>query len=199
MVNMRLKLEALAGVLATWFLAVHELEQQALKVATDAWLEAGGCESCRGSGELAPATVDYDAVPCRKCRGPESHTPAGERARAAGHAPMLGAYRLGQEDPFMIVPLPPQVGEARARLRQVEAAYGWCKRAATPEKGKQVRVYKGRKVPVGTTGTCIWIGNGNYGLRAGVKDAAGTIHWTAANNLEVLFNDNDLSLNRMEV
>ncbi len=53
-------------------------------------------------------------------------------------------------------------------------------------KGKTVTVVKGRKVPKGTTGEVFWLGDGRYGTRAGVKDAAGTVHWTAASNLEVV-------------
>jgi hypothetical protein len=74
--------------------------------------------------------------------------------------------------------------------------------AATPAKGKLVTVVKGRKVPKGTTGVVIWVGEGRYfgptprykssawsakgALRVGVKDAEGTVHWTAASNVEVV-------------
>lgn len=57
--------------------------------------------------------------------------------------------------------------------------------ASVPSKGKRVTVVKGRKVPVGTTGTVIWHGEGNYGWRVGVKDADGEVHWTAASNVQV--------------
>lgn len=68
-------------------------------------------------------------------------------------------------------------------------------------KGSTVTVVRGRKVPIGTTGVVIWVGEGrSYGprpryrggwyeapppARIGVKDAAGTVHWTAASNVEV--------------
>lgn len=65
--------------------------------------------------------------------------------------------------------------------------------AHKPAKGKTVTVVKGRKVPKGTTGEVIWVGAGKaYGYydrpsdRLGVKDAAGTVHWTAASNVEVV-------------
>lgn len=63
---------------------------------------------------------------------------------------------------------------------------------ATPYKGKVVVVARGRKVPKGTTGTVIWYGAGKsfgYGpapMRAGVKDAAGEVHWVDAKHLDVL-------------
>lgn len=67
--------------------------------------------------------------------------------------------------------------------------------AMAPAKGKTVKVVKGRKVPVGLTGTVIWIGAGrkytpNYGYskhqqvadRLGIKDESGNVHWTSASN-----------------
>lgn len=51
-------------------------------------------------------------------------------------------------------------------------------------KGSRVRVYKGRKVPVGTVGVVIWEGDSAYGRRLGVKDDNGTVHWVAADNVE---------------
>ena len=62
---------------------------------------------------------------------------------------------------------------------------------------KPVKVVKGRKVPVGTTGICFWIGtycNSPYGdswgiytsYRVGIKDNDGKIYWTSANNIEAI-------------
>lgn len=58
--------------------------------------------------------------------------------------------------------------------------------ARQPWGTRQVRVVRGRKVPIGTEGTIIWFGEGNYGLRVGLKDAEGNTHWTAASNVEVI-------------
>lgn len=60
--------------------------------------------------------------------------------------------------------------------------------------GRDVRVYKGRNVPIGTTGKVFWLGNGVYNAgrkqvqtrRLGLKDANGTVFWTAADNCEVV-------------
>ena len=52
-------------------------------------------------------------------------------------------------------------------------------------KGKNIKVVKGRKVRIGTSGTCIWVGQGTYGMRVGLKDDAGTVHWTALDNVVV--------------
>jgi hypothetical protein len=57
--------------------------------------------------------------------------------------------------------------------------------AATPAKGKVLRVVRGRKVPVGTVGVCVWLGSSAYGKRVGIKDDQGKIHWTAYDNVEV--------------
>jgi len=53
-------------------------------------------------------------------------------------------------------------------------------------KGRTVRVVRGRKVPTGTEGVCIWVGEGDWGERCGVKDAAGVVHWTASKNCEAI-------------
>jgi|SRR5580698_1161983 hypothetical protein len=57
--------------------------------------------------------------------------------------------------------------------------------AAKPGRGKVLTVVRGRKVPRGTTGVCIWVGNGRFGERVGIKDAEGTVHWTASANVDV--------------
>lgn len=53
-------------------------------------------------------------------------------------------------------------------------------------KNATVTVIKGRKVPVGTTGTVIWIGSSYGQTRLGIRDADGTTHWTAASNVQVV-------------
>lgn len=54
-------------------------------------------------------------------------------------------------------------------------------------KGQTVTVVKGRKVPIGTTGTVIWVGEDNYGkARIGIKTADGETHFTAESNLKAV-------------
>lgn len=50
--------------------------------------------------------------------------------------------------------------------------------------GTFVTVTRGRKVPLGTTGVCIWVGAGKWGYRCGVKDRHGDVHWTSLDNVE---------------
>ena len=52
------------------------------------------------------------------------------------------------------------------------------------ERGDEVRVVKGRKVPIGTKGRVFWLGDGAYGRRCGFKDARGEVHWTALENVQ---------------
>lgn len=83
---------------------------------------------------------------------------------------------------------------AAKRAAAKEAAAYAAREAATPYKGKTVKFVKGRKVPKGTVGEVIWFGEGKkygYGYgpapkRVGVKDAAGTVHWSAASNVAVV-------------
>lgn len=50
--------------------------------------------------------------------------------------------------------------------------------------GQRVEVVKGRKVPVGTVGSVIWVGDGDYGPRVGLVDEAGVKHWLALANVQ---------------
>jgi hypothetical protein len=84
--------------------------------------------------------------------------------------------------------------KVRAKVAAEREAVARAKReAATPYRGKTVKVVRGRKVPRGFVGEVIWYGEGKkygyYGsapLRVGVKDATGTVHWTDAKNVEVI-------------
>ena len=51
-------------------------------------------------------------------------------------------------------------------------------------KGMHAVVVRGVKVPRGTTGVVIWSGDGKFGWRVGIKDAAGTVHFTSMGNVE---------------
>lgn len=53
-------------------------------------------------------------------------------------------------------------------------------------KGRLVRVYKGRKTPVGTEGYVFWIGDGQYGPRIGMSDHSGDTHWVSMSNVAVV-------------
>lgn len=77
-----------------------------------------------------------------------------------------------------------RVAAEKARVaREAERAAAAAKE---PRKGRKIKVVRGRKVPVGTVGECIWVGHGDYGLRVGLKTTDGTVHWTAAKNVEAV-------------
>ena len=74
-------------------------------------------------------------------------------------------------------------------------------------KGLRARVVKGRKVPVGTEGEVMWIGEQHYGgatyrngrtlggrtsTRVGLRDDAGTVHWTAWENCIPVVDGDDM-------
>jgi|GEM_PF-5926192 len=77
----------------------------------------------------------------------------------------------------------------KAERRAAIVAAAREREAARPAKGKILRVIKGRKTPIGTTGECIWEGPDKYrahGRRVGIKDHRGEVHWTSSNNVEVV-------------
>jgi hypothetical protein len=58
-------------------------------------------------------------------------------------------------------------------------------------RGVVVKVVRGRNVPKGTTGEVIWTGADKFrrgATRIGVKDEAGTVHWTAGSNVDIVQN-----------
>lgn len=73
--------------------------------------------------------------------------------------------------------------EAEAR----EAAR--IREAKTIARYKDVRVVKGRKVPIGTTGRVFWYGPTQYGYRVGIETASGERMFTAASNVEVILSE----------
>lgn len=73
-----------------------------------------------------------------------------------------------------------EVKREEARLRGIETE------KKTVRKYKDVKVVRGRKVPVGTTGRVFWIGNNGWGESVGIETAAGTRHFTALKNVEVV-------------
>lgn len=89
-----------------------------------------------------------------------------------------------------------------AMLRCQKAAEAEAKK---PSKGRMVKVFKGRKVPVGTTGFVFWTGIDNYGntklgiatstrktVQPGKKYASFVdVVWCAASNCEALVDQTD--------
>jgi len=78
---------------------------------------------------------------------------------------------------------------AEKKRRAEEAEKNAENRARAVRKGVKVKVVKGRKVPKGTVGECFWEGHGQYGPRIGLKEADGTVHWTATSNCIAILDD----------
>lgn len=66
---------------------------------------------------------------------------------------------------------------AKAREAAIDAIYAM--------KGQDVVVVAGRKVALGTTGRCFWVGEGRYGWRLGFNTADGETIWIALSNVEL--------------
>ena len=49
-----------------------------------------------------------------------------------------------------------------------------------------VEVFKGRKVPVGTVGEVVWVGESFGALKVGIKPAEGEVQFTAASNVKII-------------
>lgn len=73
---------------------------------------------------------------------------------------------------------------AKAEAARQAALVAW--EAKQPRRGRTIKVVKGRKVPKGIVGVCIWIGDGYYGKRVGIKTDDGEVYWTAATNVEAV-------------
>lgn len=86
-----------------------------------------------------------------------------------------------------LIPTPARQAEREAQelaLREARRKAELDRIEAAPCQGALCRVVKGRKVPKGLVGECFWIGESAYGTRVGLKDEHGTVHWTAASNVE---------------
>lgn len=73
----------------------------------------------------------------------------------------------------------------RERIAQAARERRAREEAARPDKGKLLRVARGRKVAQGTEGVCFWIGQSAYGVRVGLETPAGRV-FTALSNVEVV-------------
>jgi hypothetical protein len=125
---------------------------------------------------------------------------------------MYATTRCAADGHAVVDAAPEVIAKAKAWLKGWAAAAldeGYINQAykdrATIEKGTEIRVWKGRKVPIGTTGTVFWKGQVHYGTgyhhkavdhfgprtsggqtvtRVGFNDAQGTTWWTSIENVE---------------
>lgn len=73
--------------------------------------------------------------------------------------------------------------ENERRIKEAEE-----KERETVRKGKFVKVFKGRKVPVGTIGKVFWMGVCKFSgkSRLGMKDKMDTVHWILTEHVKVV-------------
>jgi hypothetical protein len=171
---------------------LSKLRTQARKEQGAAWQARGGCERCGGRGWI----VAWDTLDSMSgCYAEYGSCPAGDKCTAGTVGADPGYYDSKYDrlrwhtDTFVptaeILKLEQEIQDWRETL---EEAQGDAKVA----KGKTIAVVKGRKVPIGTTGECFWLGSAggrrgiSFGDRVGLKDASGTVHWLAADNVEVV-------------
>jgi hypothetical protein len=98
-----------------------------------------------------------------------------------------------------------QAAEYQARLQETKDQLKALEDAAIANGeivvGQTVKVYRGRKVPIGTMGVVFWVAEqedafGCY--KIGFKDEAGNKHFTAINNVDYYFDGAD-ALNEQRV
>ena len=139
------------------------------------FIERGGCPDCNGTGY-----VSYEY-----CTNPSCSWET--RAKTGMNTAIAGTNWTCQEHKL----LEPMFD----RIELLRDCLTWLR--STPRKHERVIVTKGRKVPKGTTGVIVWVGEGRppahlhfrmrVPLRVGVKDDSGTVHWTSSSNVERVF------------
>lgn len=159
----------------------------------------GGCPRCRGRGwvvtwdtldSLSGCYAEYGNCPNEDCTK--------ESREASGLAPGYSKYDRNRGVPapatYVTDEEKAENERRRAEVSRLNDELGREEARREVRRDRWVRVVKGRKVPVGTEGRVVWVGNGNWGLRVGVatseeRDANGRykdVVWTAASNCEVV-------------
>lgn len=171
---------------------LSQLRAAARQAQHEAWKAKGGCDRCGGRGWI----VVWDTLDSLSgCYAEYGSCPEGDKCTASTVGADPGYYNKYDNlrchrDTFVpsaeIIAAEQELEDWRETLQAARAD-------ARIAKGKIIRVVRGRKVPLGTTGECIWFGAGkSYSYydrgeaRVGIKDSTGTVHWTAASNCEVV-------------
>lgn len=163
------------------------------KAQHEVWKAKGGCERCGGRGWI----VVWDTLDSLSgCYAEYGSCSEGDKCTAQTVGADPGYYdskydRLRwHKDTFVSTPA---LAALEAELKDWQETLKAAQDDAKVAKGKIITVVRGRKVPYGTTGECIWLGQGRSPvawrsgpMRVGLKDSSGTVHWTAADNCEVV-------------
>lgn len=155
----------------TWAGRVCRLWHRTERIMSDVW-----------------ATVFYADVLTREGKVQRVEYGCDEFSASAGHAEVdapptiMAAYRAEVDR------VEREAKERDRVAKEKRAAEEAAREAATPYRGKRVKVVRGRKVAKGTTGIVGWYGQCRYGngYRVGIDTAAGERVWTNARNVEVV-------------
>lgn len=161
----------------------------------------GGCPRCRGRGWVVTWDTLDSLSGCYAEYGPCPNEDCTEESReASGLSPSYTKYDRNRGVPAPAVYLGDEVAEAERRsgeVRRLTSVMAVERERREVKHDRWVRVVKGRKVPKGTEGRVIWLGNGNWGPRVGIatseeRDSSGRykdVVWTAASNCEVVLDE----------
>lgn len=151
------------------------------------FLALGGCPRCNGTRSVCTwSTLDslsgaFDEFgPCPDCKDQPEKPVGYVYNRGARYHNAGRSLRDPLNDyPFAAVAYAVLTDELDTLTQRVRVLNDQL----AIERGTEVKVVKGRKVPKGTVGVVIWTGSGQFGPRVGIKDAEGTTHWTALSNV----------------
>jgi len=151
----------------SWIGRVCRLSQKNERIMSDVWATCFYAHVLTADGKVRIVGYGNDEF-------------GGGRATVDADETVMAAYLEAER----------QAEQERRRAEEiaVEAARREREReeAAAPRRGRTVRVVRGRKVPLGTTGTVGWYGETRYGIRVGIDTDKGERVWTDANNVEVV-------------
>lgn len=146
------------------------------------FIERGGCQDCNGTGYVDVPHCGYSEF----CSNPWCSWET--RAKTGINSAVILGSSWSCQEHKLLEPMLDRIG-------LLQDCLAWLH--STPRKHERVIVTKGRKVPKGTTGVIVWVGEGRppahlhfrmrVPLRVGVKDDSGTVHWTSSSNVERVF------------
>jgi len=174
--------------------AVSAIRTQVYEAEKAEFEAAGGCKRCRGRGwiltwdtldSLSGCYAEFGPCPEKCGSGKKTGKPYLRTGRSKydriNYEPEHDLDQLAAEHGFGSA-----LSSAQADVER--AKQDWLKEQekATITKGTWVRVVKGRKVPKGTEGLVIWVGEGTWGWRIGFKPSEDAEPlWTAATNVKI--------------
>ena len=188
---------------------IQLLRNQAKNLASDhykelvrQWREKGGCDRCRGRGWVVTWDTLDSLSGCYHEHGPCPEKDCTASTLGRNPSPRYNNKYDNFHGSKVNTPLPSEIAE---NIRKIEESVGKLERlfielrhAKEVERGKVVKVVRGRKVPVGTVGEVFWVGESRWGYRVGLKDGEGNKHFTAETNVEVVLNPETLEEHKDE-